>query len=144
MKYDYSEGAGSNYLVNRYLNGYLDIIVMMIQRIYYQMLTPAPNLWRGLTDVIAFWGSTATIYLIALIAWFVSLFYKKRDAFRFVMLIEVVVTIVIYAWANVNAGAALRHREKIIGLVILLATYSLNIIIQERKERKESESISKK
>ena len=144
MKYDYSEGAGSNYLVNRYLNGYLDIIVMMIQRIYYQMLSPAPNIWRGLTDVIAFWGSTAPIYLIALIAWFVSLFYKKKDAFRFVMLIEVVVTIVIYAWANVNAGAALRHREKIIGLVILLATYSLNIIIQERKERKESESISKK
>ena len=144
MKYDYSEGAGSNYLVGRYLNGYFDIFVMMIQRVYYQILSPAPNMWRGLTDVIAFFGSTAPFYLIALITWLISLIYQKEDAYRFVTFIEVSVTIMIYAWADVNAGAALRHREKIIGPVILLAIHSLNIIIQKRKERKESESVSKK
>ena len=133
MKYTYSEGAGSNYLVGRYLTGYFDIIPMTIQRIYYHTLSPAPNAWRGLTDAIAFFGSTAPIYLISAILWATSIFYKKKDAYRFVMFMEIFITVGLYAWANVNAGAALRHREKIIGLIILIAVYSVKIIIQGRE-----------
>ena len=141
-KYAYSSEAGSNYLVGRYLTGYFDLIPMTIQRIYYHTLSPAPNAWRGLTDAIAFFGSTAPIYLISAILWAVSIFYKKKDAYRFVILMESFITVGLYAWANVNAGAALRHREKIIGLVILMAVYSLNIILQGRKERKDIEKIA--
>lgn len=141
-KYDYSSEAGSNYLVGRYLTGYFDLIPMTIQRIYYHTLSPAPNAWRGLVDAIAFFGSTAPVYLISAVLWFVSIFYKKKDAYRFVMLMEIFITVGLYAWANVNAGAALRHREKIIGLVILMAIYSLDIILQVRKERKDIEKIA--
>ena len=140
-KYDYSAEAGSNYLVGRYLTGYFDMIPMTIQRIYYHALSPAPNAWRGLTDVIAFFGSTAPVYLVSAILWLVSIFYKKKDAYRFVMFMEIFITVGLYAWANVNAGAALRHREKIIGLVILITMYSLNIILQGR-ESKEREKFA--
>lgn len=139
MKYDYSEAAGSNYLTNRYVTGYLDVIIMTIQRVYYQMLSPAPDRWRGLTDVIAFWGSTAPIYLVSMILWVTSLISQRKDAYRFVMFMEIAITVVLYAWANVNAGAALRHREKIAGLVILIGIYSLKLILQNRKERKNGE-----
>ncbi len=139
-KYDYSAEAGSNYLVGRYLTGYFDMLPMTIQRIYYHSLSPAPNAWRGLTDAIAFFGSTAPVYLISAILWFVSIFYKKKDAYRFVMFMEIFITVGLYAWANVNAGAALRHREKIIGLVILMAVYSLNIILQGRECKKREKS----
>lgn len=139
MKYDYSEAAGSNYLTNRYVTGYFDIIIMTIQRIYYQILSPAPDRWRGLTDAIAFFGSTAPVYLVAMVLWVMSLISRRKDAYRFVMFMEIAITVVLYAWANVNAGAALRHREKIIGLVILIGIYSLKIILQSRKERKNGE-----
>lgn len=133
-KYDGSV-AGSDYLTGRYLTGYFDLIPMTIQRMYYHTFSPTPDMWRGLTDVIAFFVSTAPIYLAGIVFWAVSLFYKKADAYRLILFLEVFVTIGVYAWGNKNAGSALRHREKILGLVILLAIYSLNIIIQKRAKR---------
>ena len=141
-KYDGST-AGSDYLTGRYLTGYFDIIIMTIQRIYYHTFSPTPDMWRGLTDVIAFFMSTAPVYLAGIVLWVVSLFYKKTDAYRLVLFLEIFITIGVYAWGNKNAGSALRHREKILSLVILLAVYSLNIIIQKRKEHKDNEKITK-
>ena len=141
-KYDYSEGAGSNYMEGRYLTGYFDIIIMTIQKIYYHMFSPVPHMWRGITDAVAFFGSSAPVYFIVTMLWAVSIFYKKWDAYRFVLFIENFITIGIYAWGNVNGGTALRHREKILGLMILLGMYSLNIILQKRKEREGSEKIT--
>lgn len=140
-KYDGSV-AGSDYLTGRYLTGYFDIIPMTIQRIYYHSFSPTPDMWRGLTDIVAFFMSTAPIYLAAAILWVVSLFYKKTDAYRRVLFLEVFITVGIYAWGNKNAGSALRHREKILSLVILLAIYSLNIIIQGKKRAKNNEEIT--
>lgn len=139
MKYDYTADAGSNYMMHRYLTGYFDIIVMTVQKMYYHMFSPVPQMWRDLIDVVAFFGSSAIIYLIAAILWIISVFYKKFDSTRFLLVMEVFVTIVIYSWGNVNGGTAIRHREKILGLVVLLAVYSLNLIIKKRKERKEIE-----
>ena len=96
-------------------------------------------MWRGLTDVIAFFFSTAPVYLLSLVLWSVSLFYKKIDAYRCVLFLEVFITVGVYAWGNKNAGSALRHREKILSLVIMLAIYSLNIIIQGKKRAKNNE-----
>ena len=141
-KYDYSEGAGSNYMEGRYLTGYFDIIIMTIQKIYYHMFSPVPHMWRGITDAVAFFGSSAPVYFIVTMLWAVSIFYKKWDAYRFVLFVENFITIGIYAWGNVNGGTALRHREKILGLMILLGMYSLNIILQKRKEREGSEKIT--
>ena len=97
-KYDYSEGAGSNYMEGRYLTGYFDIIIMTIQKIYYHMFSPVPHMWRGITDAVAFFGSSAPVYFIVTILWTVSIFYKKWDAYRFVLFIENFITIGIYAW----------------------------------------------
>lgn len=142
MKYDYTADAGSNYLMHRYLSGYFDIIVMTVQKIYYHMFSPVPHMWRDMIDAIAFFGSSAPIYLIAMVLWIGSIFYKAFDSNRFLLFMETSVTIVIYAWGNVNGGTAIRHREKILGLMILLAVYSLNIILQKRKERKNCEKLS--
>lgn len=139
-KYDGST-AGSDYLTGRYLTGYFDIIPMTIQRIYYHTFSPTPDMWRGAVDIVAFFMSTAPIYLAGIVLWIVSLFYKKTDAYRVVLFLEVFITIGVYAWGNKNAGSALRHREKILSLVILLAVYSLNLIIQKRKERTENGKI---
>lgn len=144
MKYDYSEGAGSNYMEGRYLKGYFDIVVMTAQKLYYHMFSPVPHMWRGIVDAVAFIMSSAPIYFVTVLLWSVSFFYKRIDAIRFVMFLEVFITTGIYAWANVNGGTAIRHREKILGLMMLLAMYALNIIIQKRKERKSIENVTKK
>lgn len=138
-KYDYSEGAGSNYMEGRYVTGYFDLLVFTIQKIYYHMFSPVPHMWRGVTDAAAFFGSSAIIYLLTSIIWIASYFYKKVDAYRFVLFVENFVTIGIYAWGNVNGGTAVRHREKILGMMLLLTMYSLKIILQGRKERKNGE-----
>lgn len=92
-----------------------------------------------MTDAAAFLGSSAIIYLLASIIWIASYFYKKVDAYRFVLFVENFATIVIYAWGNVNGGTAVRHREKILGTMLLLTMYSMKIILQGRKERKNGE-----
>lgn len=135
-KYDGSV-AGSDYLTGRYLTGYFDILPMTVQRMYYHTFSPAPDMWRGFIDVAAFFMSTAPVYLAAAICWLVSLSYKKIDAYRCVLFLEIFITVGVYAWGNKNAGSALRHREKILSLVILLTMYSVNIIIQEKKRAKD-------
>ena len=139
-KYDGST-AGSDYLTGRYLTGYFDIIPMTIQRIFYHVLSPVPHTWRGIVDAVAFFGSSAMVYLSAFVLWIVSWGYKKLDSYRVVLFLNIFITVGVYAWGGKNAGTAMRHREKILSLVILLAVYSLNIIIQKRKERTENEKV---
>ena len=88
-------------------------------------------MWRGFIDVAAFFMSTAPVYLAAAICWLVSLSYKKIDAYRCVLFLEIFITVGVYAWGNKNAGSALRHREKILSLVILLTMLIMNMIMMQ-------------
>ena len=120
---------------NVYIENYWDLFVGTIQRIGYFLFSPVPWMWRGLGDIVAFLASSC-VYLSALIIAGISFIYKKTDYFRLLLLSVMFFVSGIFAWAVSNGGTALRHREKLLGVLILLGVYSVQIIINARRERK--------
>lgn len=135
LKGFYEHAGGSTYLLNVYIENYWDLFVGTIQRIGYFLFSPVPWMWRGLGDIVAFLASSC-VYLSALIIAGISFIYKKTDYFRLLLLSVMFFVSGIFAWGVSNGGTAMRHREKLLGVAILLAAYSIQLIINQRKNAK--------
>jgi len=62
---------------------------------------------------------------------------KNKNTIIVVLLI-VIIGLVVFAWGVSNAGTALRHRDKFIGLFILLLALVSNDAMHRRKHVKRS------
>ena len=72
-----------------------------------------------------------------MLAALVSVAFKKRDSYRFVMFFTIVLVSGIFAWMVSNSGTAMRHRTKFLGIVVLLGMYSIKLIKEEWKKKYE-------
>ena len=131
LLYQYS--GSSTYLLNKYATNYWELFVGTFERIFYFLVSPIPGMWRGMSDVIAFCVSSS-VYILAAIAIVISFFFKKRDAFRSVLILIIFFVSAIFAWGVSSAGTAMRHREKIVGVTILLIIYCIQQIKNARKD----------
>lgn len=127
LKSFYTNYGGSTYLMNEYVYDYPSVVTGTIKRMLYFYCSPVPFMWRGISDIIAFFGSTI-VYIISALISIVSLFYKKRDSYRFTISLTVFVICGIFSWMVSNGGTAMRHREKFLGIVVLLGVYSVKLI----------------
>lgn len=128
--------GGSSYLKDVYVTGYGDFVMQTFVRIFYFYASPLPLHWRGLSDAAAFVISSAP-YLLSLILSFITVFIRKKDSYRTLMWGAFLLLGGICSWGVFNAGTAMRHRDKIIGIAILLLLYSLNIIKKAWKSKGE-------
>ena len=135
LGYFYRNTGESTYLLNEYVDSYWELFVGTFQRIGYFLFSPVPWMWRGLSDIAGFMASVSVV-IIAVLSMIVSIFYKKNDSNRMMLFGIVFFVSGIFAWAVSNGGTALRHREKLLGVLILLGVYSVQIIINARRERK--------
>ena len=124
--------GGSSYLKEVYVTGYVDFIWQTFIRMFYFYASPLPMHWRGLSDAAAF-SISSVPYLASMILSFTTVFIKKKDPYRTLMWGTFLMLSGICAWGVFNAGTAMRHRDKTIGICILLLLYSLNIIINHWK-----------
>lgn len=108
-------------------NPVLNFIVNTPLRMFYFVFSPLPWDWRGVTDIIAFTFSGlfygSTFYLA-----FKRLFERdvKNKNFIIIILLIVTIGILVFSWGVSNAGTALRHRDKFIGLFIILLALTMN------------------
>lgn len=130
----YRNYGGSTYLLNEYVYDYPSFFMGTIKRMIYFFCAPFPLFWRGAGDCVAFLMS-AVIYIFSVAAALASLWVKKRDPYRFVMVLTTAFVCVIFAWMVSNSGTAMRHREKFLGLAVLLGIYSVKLIVEWRKSR---------
>lgn len=135
LSYFYRNSGGSTYLLNEYVSNYWDLFLGTFKRIGYFLFSPVPWMWRGLGDVVGFLASSS-VFIVALIITAISFAYKKTNYFRLLFLAVIFFVSGIFAWGVSNGGTALRHREKLLGVVILLAVYSIQLIKNARKEQK--------
>lgn len=135
LKYFYTNTGGSTYLLDVYVNNYWDLIIGTLQRMGYFLFSPVPWMWRGLSDIAGFLISVSVV-IVSLAMMLVSFIYKKKDSFRALLIAIIFFVSGIFAWAVSNGWTALRHREKILGVLILLGVYSVQIIINAIRERK--------
>ena len=126
----------------------LDLIVNTPIRMIYFVFSPLPWAWRGLSDILAFFGSALfyvyTVFFIVKSAKTRPLKNMKNDnisSYYFVLVIIVLIASVMFGWGVANAGSALRHREKFTYIFIVLFAVSKEIILRSEKQNVSEESI---
>ena len=125
----------------------VDLIVNSPIRMLYFLASPVPWMWRGVNDVIAFFGSSL-FYLIVFVNAVKLIRYRnginKENsmwAYFFVLIIMVLFATFMFGWGVSNSGTALRHREKFTFVFIILFCVTKEII-EKAKEIKDEESVS--
>ena len=117
-----NSSAGSAYLQGYEINSFRDLIFYSPLKFLYFFFSPVPWEIRNINDVIAF-GLDVFIYfyLFYLIVKKVKNINWKNPSNQLFLclLISIITTGFVYALGTSNAGTALRHRYKILILIIL-------------------------
>jgi len=121
----YSAGFG---ISNPFLSAVINTPVKML----YFWLSPLPNYWRGIGDVVAFIGSSM-LYLYVFISALkrVSIKNSKHKLIKVILLVLMIFSIP-FAWGVSNTGTAIRHRNKIIVWLLFL----LLLYLEKKEENK--------
>lgn len=111
---DYSKYVGNS-------NNPINLIIYTPIRIIYFLFSPFPWQWRNLTDVIAFCFSSM-FYMWSLICAVRYLKDKESENKQLVivLLILVICSVFVFGWGASNTGNAIRHRDKLVVLYLVL------------------------
>ena len=145
------EAGGSVYTIGiSGLPPVLDLLVNTPIRMVYFVFSPLPWTWRGLKDILAFFGSV--LFYIYVIYTVVQALIRKPlrnlgedsiSSYYFVIIVILMIASVMFGWGVANAGTALRHREKFTYLFIIQFAISKEIILRiDNKDAKKSISNS--
>lgn len=113
--------GGSDYLRNMpYTTNPWTLVKNSMVRMLYFYISPVPWEWRGIKDIIAFCmdaGFQVAAWTIGIYGW-----VRKKDKQILIswLLLCLFFTGIIFAWGVSNAGTAMRHRNKLIGIEIVL------------------------
>lgn len=126
--------GGSTYTPRIHINNIKDIIKYGWIKSIYFLASPTISYWRGVYDIISF-SLDSMIYIIII---FKIIFCKKKiphniEAIYKQLLIGLVITIFVFGLGTTTAGTAIRHRNKL--LIIFLVLYG---IIENYKIRKKT------
>ena len=110
--------GGSAYLTSLRITSITDAILYSPLKLFYFLLAPVPWDWRGVQDIVAFiLDSTLYLYLIAIIA-------KNYSSSRYPTKLGVGLVfwggLLLFAMASQNAANAMRHRCKLLAVLVVL------------------------
>lgn len=140
------EDNGSTYLRGVYFNTIKDVIIFLPLKVFYFLFSPTLGMIRGIYDIIVILvDSIFYYYFIFKIT--VNIF--KMKIFKYLtnqekkyyigLLIGLVLVIIIFSLGTGTAGTALRHRNKIFFVLVILYE-----IIKKKEEEKIGNSIYNK
>jgi len=129
--------AGSTYLTWINLDSKWQLVVFSPLRIFYFLFSPIPLDWRGFNDVVAFLlDSMFYLFLMYTIFKFIKKIEGWKRIFVNFVMIGLFITFFVFAYGTSTAGTAMRHRCKIIGVVLIVFA-----IARDRKENLFCESV---
>lgn len=116
--FNYSYG-GSRYLAWINANSLFQVVLFSPLKAFYFAFSPLPLNWRGISDILAF--LVDSFFYIFFFCYFIKnrKFLRDYEFFRIIFLV-IVATFFIFGIGTWTAGTAMRHRCKVIGLIILL------------------------
>lgn len=124
--------GGSEYLGNLIPNNILQVVLYLPIRALY--FIGSPMLWdiRGINDIIAILFSSIYYLTISVLA--INMQIKRKSSNKLITLILIIlgITISIFAFGTSNAGTAVRHRDKLLGIVTIIFA----LVLQNRKNNK--------
>lgn len=115
-----SSMGGSMYLTNLTITNPVQLIIYGPIKALYFLIAPLPMDWRGIRDIVTFF-SDSLLYLTVII-YFIK--YKKkiteRKSLIIILLIMIIGAAFIFGIGVGNAGTAMRHRQKLIPIFLIL------------------------
>lgn len=129
-KINYKEEVGSAYLTSIKVNSALDVLIYAPLKMIYFQFSPLPLDWRGFTDFIAFiLDSLIYLYLIISIIMVRKYIWKYKSRisilFRYII-IGYALTILVFSFGTIASGTAIRHRNKLLPVLIITYAIALN------------------
>jgi hypothetical protein len=104
-------------------NSIFNFIIYTIPRIFFYIFSPIPFMWRNFSDVISFMLDSV-FYIVVLINSIKLCSLKNEEWNNKVLLTMLLIisltTCFVFAWGTTNAGTALRHRNKLLSLYIIM------------------------
>lgn len=127
----------------------VDIVVNTPIRMFYFIFSPLPWMWRGLGDILAFFGSTI-FYIYVVYITFKALKNKPNKVLTDDNIVSYLITItviilvasIMFGWGVSNAGSVLRHREKFTYICVVMFAISKEILRRTEKVNAKQENIS--
>jgi hypothetical protein len=112
--------GGSDYLRAISIQNSFDLVIYGPLRLFYFLTSPLPTSWRGFFDVFAFF-SDSILYLFTLIyiSWNWRRYGEGKNLIISILLIIICVSFVFGLGVD-NAGTAIRHRQKILPIFLVL------------------------
>ena len=133
------QNAGSGYLRNININNISDIIKYGWLRAIYFVASPTPLYWRGFGDIASFFTDSLLYIIIIFKILFnnVKLPQKVKSVY-ISLLLALAFSIFTFGIGTANAGTALRHRNKllILFLVVFAIIESYNIDSETKRTRR--------
>lgn len=130
-----SRGGGSQYLTSLQMNNPIQLLLLSPIHMLYFLISPVPWNWRGVYDVF-FFVFDSLFYLIVIII--VARSWKKitiyKSLFKGFLFMFIGATFIFGVGVH-NAGTAIRHRQKILPIVLILLILLLNDKAIKRKQR---------
>lgn len=115
--------GGSAYLTGITINNPLELAVFGPIKSFYFLASPLPQSWRGLIDVLTF--TVDSLFYLGVLFYFVKNRQKldERKVLATVIVVMIVGVTAVFGIGVSNAGTAVRHRQKLIPIfLVLLAT----------------------
>jgi hypothetical protein len=111
--------GGSQYLTGISINNFWQLILYSPIYMFYFLTSPLPMDWRGFGDILAF--SIDGIFYIYFL--FYSVYFSRKYRFKNYIfigtIISILATVFIFGVGVQNAGTAMRHRHKIVPIIII-------------------------
>lgn len=120
-------GAGDSMYLSSF-NGMSGAIVFLVApiKMFFFLFSPLPLDWRGMGDIVSFLFDSS-IYLFLTGAIVFGLWKSKMPlSNKIFILLFLALTVVVYSYGTQSAGTAMRHRNKIIPLLLLAFAISNN------------------
>lgn len=119
----------SAYLSNINITSIRDVLFYSPIKTLYFLLSPVPWNWRHASDIISF-VLDSSVYLYLISKWIRVFSLKGKKPVIWGMSISCISSLLIFALSCGNSGTAVRHRFKLLGILIVIAC-----IIKAQKNR---------
>lgn len=136
--------ARADYIALTMPNDLGEFIFWSIRQIFYFWVSPTPGYWTSPLDVIGFLFDSIPM---AFCFWkiFENIKKDRRHSKSLAGLYILIPYTILYAWGTVNAGTAMRHRDQLLGIMVMSILIGWNPVMSpsmsRRSERWESNEL---
>lgn len=110
--------GGSRYLKDLQVDSFLELIIYLPVKMLFFLISPLPMDWRGLQDILAFMMDS--VFYVYIISYAAKNFRGTDKKPIFLGLtVSLLAVVLIFGIAVSNAGTAMRHRNKIMPLLLV-------------------------